>query len=49
MKLSIDLVRHIIENRFSYKRYRGYQTYCKLMRYYDKLFQKTTVEKGGKK
>jgi hypothetical protein len=40
MKLRIDLVRHIIENRFNYKRYKGYQTYFKLMQYYDKLINK---------
>lgn len=35
----IELVRHVIENRFKYKRYLGYITYHKLMRYYDKLVE----------
>lgn len=38
-KLSIELVRKVIENRFHYKRYAGYRTYSKLMKYYDKLVE----------
>jgi len=39
-KLSLDLIRKVLEKRFYYKRYKGFQTYVKLMRYYDKLLDK---------
>jgi len=50
LKLSLDLVRHVIEKRFTYKRYKGYLTYAKLMRYYDKLLDRSSsIPRRGKK